>query len=111
MAVTSYDESLRRLLMHEGGYTNHPSDPGGPTNFGITINPPAIAGADVNAKDNSRRTALIYAVQPAAGKEAGAGTMVKMLLDSGADKKVRDKDGRKARDHCADGSEAAELLR
>ena len=37
MAVTSYDESLRRLLMHEGGYTNHPSDPGGPTNFGITI--------------------------------------------------------------------------
>jgi lysozyme family protein len=29
--------ALRRLLAHEGGYTNHPSDPGGPTNFGITI--------------------------------------------------------------------------
>lgn len=33
----NYDECLRRLLAHEGGYTNHPSDPGGPTNFGITI--------------------------------------------------------------------------
>src|SRR4051794_34225952 len=37
MAAASYDESLRRLLVHEGGYGNHPSDPGGPTNFGITI--------------------------------------------------------------------------
>jgi lysozyme family protein len=33
----NYDQSLRRMLAHEGGYTNHPSDPGGPTNFGITI--------------------------------------------------------------------------
>lgn len=37
MATWTYDEALRRLLAHEGGYTNHPSDPGGPTNFGITI--------------------------------------------------------------------------
>lgn len=37
MAARSYDEALRRLLVHEGGYSNHPSDPGGPTNFGITI--------------------------------------------------------------------------
>lgn len=37
MAAQNYDEALRRLLVHEGGYTNHPSDPGGPTNFGITI--------------------------------------------------------------------------
>jgi lysozyme family protein len=37
MAIHTYDEALRRLLAHEGGYTNHPSDPGGPTNFGITI--------------------------------------------------------------------------
>lgn len=37
MAALTYDEALRRLLVHEGGYTNHPSDPGGPTNFGITI--------------------------------------------------------------------------
>ena len=37
MAKHSYDESLRRLLIHEGGYSNHPQDPGGPTNYGITI--------------------------------------------------------------------------
>ena len=37
MAAWTYDESLSRLLVHEGGYTNNPSDPGGPTNFGITI--------------------------------------------------------------------------
>lgn len=37
MSKQTYDESLRRLLADEGGYGNHPSDPGGPTNFGITI--------------------------------------------------------------------------
>jgi lysozyme family protein len=36
MASWTYDEALRRLLTHEGGYTHHPADPGGPTNFGIT---------------------------------------------------------------------------
>lgn len=55
MAKSSYDEALRRLLMHEGGYTNHPSDPGGPTNFGITIIDyrkyvkPGATAADVKA--------------------------------------------------------------
>ena len=55
MAAKNYDDALKRLLVHEGGYTNHPSDPGGPTNFGITIadyrkyiNPNASA-ADVRA--------------------------------------------------------------
>ena len=37
MSASSYDEALSRLLVHEGGYSNHPSDPGGPTNFGITL--------------------------------------------------------------------------
>jgi lysozyme family protein len=55
MARETYDEALRRLLGHEGGYTNHPSDPGGPTNFGITIADyrryvkPKAAAADVRA--------------------------------------------------------------
>jgi lysozyme family protein len=55
MAASSYDEALRRVLAHEGGYTNHPSDPGGPTNFGITIGDyrryakPDATAADVRA--------------------------------------------------------------
>jgi lysozyme family protein len=37
MAASNYEAALARVLKHEGGYTDHPSDPGGPTNFGITI--------------------------------------------------------------------------
>ena len=43
MTASSYDEALRRVLVHEGGYSNHPSDPGGPTNWGITIQSVASA--------------------------------------------------------------------
>ena len=55
MAKPSYDEAVRRLLAHEGGYTNHRADPGGPTNFGITIHDyrryvkPGATAADVKA--------------------------------------------------------------
>jgi lysozyme family protein len=31
-----FDESFKRLIEHEGGYVNHPSDPGGETMFGVT---------------------------------------------------------------------------
>ncbi|MGI8525268.1 MAG: glycoside hydrolase family 108 protein [Pseudolabrys sp.] len=33
----NYQESLSYLLVSEGGYSNNPADPGGPTKFGITI--------------------------------------------------------------------------
>ena len=32
----NYEECLSLLLAHEGGYVNHPADPGGMTNLGIT---------------------------------------------------------------------------
>ena len=32
----NFDECLKMLLVHEGGFVNHPKDPGGITNFGVT---------------------------------------------------------------------------
>lgn len=32
----NFDEAFERLIGHEGGYVNHPSDPGGETKFGIS---------------------------------------------------------------------------
>jgi lysozyme family protein len=55
MTASSYDAALARVLAHEGGYSNHPSDPGGPSNFGITIHDyrryvkPGATAADVRA--------------------------------------------------------------
>lgn len=36
MARTRFDICLDEVLRHEGGYADHPSDPGGATNLGIT---------------------------------------------------------------------------
>jgi lysozyme family protein len=33
---TNFDACLAHLLKHEGGFVNHPSDPGGATNLGVT---------------------------------------------------------------------------
>ena len=34
--IPTFDPALRLLLRHEGGFVNHPSDPGGMTNLGVT---------------------------------------------------------------------------
>ena len=32
----NFEESFKHLLKHEGGFVNHPKDPGGMTNLGVT---------------------------------------------------------------------------
>jgi lysozyme family protein len=34
--MTGFDQALKVILKHEGGYVNHPRDPGGETNLGVT---------------------------------------------------------------------------
>ena len=34
--MSNFDECLKLVLHHEGGYVNHPKDPGGETNMGVT---------------------------------------------------------------------------
>lgn len=36
MASGNFQRCLAHVLIHEGGYSDHPSDPGGATNLGIT---------------------------------------------------------------------------
>ena len=36
MALDNFEASLSAVLKHEGGYADHPRDPGGATNLGIT---------------------------------------------------------------------------
>lgn len=36
MTATGFSGALARALVHEGGYVNHPADPGGATNKGVT---------------------------------------------------------------------------
>tara|TARA_X000001316_G_C914843_1_gene29407 strand:+ start:175 stop:711 length:537 start_codon:yes stop_codon:yes gene_type:complete len=36
MAAENYQKCLNMILHHEGGYVNHPKDPGGETNLGVT---------------------------------------------------------------------------
>lgn len=33
---SNFELSLKKVIEHEGGYVNHPSDPGGMTNLGVT---------------------------------------------------------------------------
>lgn len=53
----SYERSIANVLISEGGYTNDRSDPGGPTNWGITIyDVRKYVKADASAADVKRLT-------------------------------------------------------
>lgn len=52
MSRSSFEEALARVLRDEGGYSNHPDDPGGPTKYGITLaDARAYWKADAGADD------------------------------------------------------------
>lgn len=63
MSSSSYDAALARVLAHEGGYTDDPRDPGGPTHFGITI-------ADYRRYAKPNATAADVAAMPLADAKA-----------------------------------------
>ena len=52
----NFDKCLHMLLHHEGGFVNHPSDPGGMTNLGITKRTyDEFHGTDIDEEGMHRR--------------------------------------------------------
>lgn len=57
----TFQEIFDRIIGHEGGYVNHPKDPGGETKWGITKRTALANGYDGAMKDLTRNGAyLIY---------------------------------------------------
>lgn len=44
----NFQRSLKAVLAHEGGYVDHPKDPGGATNLGVTIGTAKALGIDID---------------------------------------------------------------
>lgn len=68
MAKDNFEDSLKAVLVHEGGYVNNPLDPGGPTNMGITLATlQAYSGRPISAEDvkalSRAKAAEIYRAQ------------------------------------------------
>ncbi|NYT62369.1 glycoside hydrolase family 108 protein [Alcaligenaceae bacterium] len=53
----NFETAFERLIGHEGGYVNHPNDPGGETNWGITLRTARAAGYSGNMRDLERSVA------------------------------------------------------
>ena len=60
----NFDTAFDRLIGHEGGYVDHPDDPGGQTNWGVTIAVARASGYAGPMRDMPRGTAkAIYRTQ------------------------------------------------
>ena len=58
----NFEACLEKLLAHEGGFVNHPSDPGGMTNLGVTIRVwEEWVGHPVSEKEMRKLTPLMVA--------------------------------------------------
>ena len=56
--MTASDEAIEFVLRHEGGYVNHPGDPGGETNFGISKR--AHPDEDIAGMTRGRAAAIYF---------------------------------------------------
>lgn len=62
--MSGFSEAVERVLAHEGGFVDHPSDPGGATKFGITERVARAWGYKGHMRDLPRETAVeIYRAQ------------------------------------------------
>jgi len=52
----NFDEAFKTLIGHEGGYVDHPADPGGATNFGISKR--SYPGEDIRGMTLERAKAI-----------------------------------------------------
>lgn len=50
----SFDRAFERMIGHEGGYVNHPADPGGETNWGVTKRTARAEGYVGHMRDMTR---------------------------------------------------------
>ena len=64
----NFPEALRLVLKHEGGYVNHPADPGGATNLGITIGTAKRYGVDMDGDGDTDIVDMKKLTVPAASK-------------------------------------------
>lgn len=55
--VVTFDVAFDRVIGHEGGYVNHPDDPGGETNWGITLRTAREAGYTGSMRELTREQA------------------------------------------------------
>lgn len=56
-----FEAAFEKLMGHEGGYSNHPNDPGGETMYGVTARVARIAGYTGAMIDLPRETAMAIA--------------------------------------------------
>jgi lysozyme family protein len=56
--MAEFDQAIESVLKHEGGYVDHPSDPGGATNFGISARFLKGIGDERHPRDITREDAI-----------------------------------------------------
>ena len=62
--MAKFETIIERILAHEGGFVDHPRDPGGATNFGITERVARASGYRGHMRNLPRETAIdIYRAQ------------------------------------------------